>query len=343
MFQLEYAVALLIFVALNIYVLSGGADFGGGVWNLFAWGPRKKAQRDTIAEAIAPIWEANHVWLIFVIVVLFVAFPRAFATISIALHIPLFAVLLGIVFRGSAFVFRSYDQPRGVERRRWVMTFAVASVITPVMLGVNVGALASGRIRVDSVTGHVSTDFFSAWLTPFSFAIGFFALALFAFLAAVYLTLESENEGLREDFRLRGLWSGLVVIGLAVVCLLLAREGAPSVWLDLSRQWWSIPFQLLTGLVALGAMAGLWLRRYALARILAMVQTSLILWGWGLAQSPYLVVPDLSIMTTPVPPQVLRALLVVVAVGAVILLPSLWFLYSVFKGKGRAGFPSGRS
>src|SRR6185503_10028786 len=126
-------IAAVMAVALNAYVLTGGADFGGGVWDLFAAGPRRDRQRALIAESIAPIWEANHVWLIVVVVVLFTAFPPAFAMLGTVLHIPLTILLVGIVLRGSAFVFRSYGT-RG--RSRWGAAFASASIVTPLLLGI---------------------------------------------------------------------------------------------------------------------------------------------------------------------------------------------------------------
>ena len=184
-----------------LYALLGGADYGGGVWDLFAFGKRKKDQRKLIEDAIGPVWEANHVWLILVVVVLFTAFPQAFSTISTALHIPLSLLLIGIILRGTSFVFRKHDTENENLRSRWSLIFSISSIITPVLLGITLGAIASGTIRVEN--GVVQTDFFSSWLAPFPFAVGFFALALFAFLAAVYLTLETENRELQEDFRKR--------------------------------------------------------------------------------------------------------------------------------------------
>src|SRR5213592_3740128 len=136
----------IVFLALNAYALLGGADFGGGVWGLLARGPRKQAQRDLIAHAIGPVWEANHVWLILAVVLLFTCFPPAFARLGIALHIPLSLVLIGIVLRGSAFTFWRYGGETDAEQRHWAGTFAVASLITPVLLGVTVGAVASGAV-----------------------------------------------------------------------------------------------------------------------------------------------------------------------------------------------------
>jgi len=327
---LELWLAGVLMASLNLYALGAGADFGGGVWDMLASGPRQRAQRDTIVHAIGPIWEANHVWLILVIVVLFVAFPAAFAAIGTALHIPLTVMLIGIVLRGSAFAFRSYGGEDDAMQRRWGRTFAMASVVTPVMLGVCAGAVASGAIRVRD--GHVLTDFVSAWRAPFPFAIGLFTLALFAYLAAVYLTLETDDPELRNDFRRRALLAAVAVGAMALVSFLLAGTGAPSIRRGLARQWWSLPFQMVTGLVAAGAIAALWARRFALARGLAMTQVTLILWGWGLAQFPFLIEPDLTFESAAAPVSVLRPLAIALAVGAVVLGPSLAYLFRVFKG-----------
>jgi cytochrome bd ubiquinol oxidase subunit II len=324
-------VGLVMLASLMLYALGGGADFGGGVWDLLARGPRAKTQRELIARAIGPIWETNHVWLILVVVLLFVAFPPAFAAISIALHIPLTLMLIGIVLRGSAFAFRSYDSQQDDVQRRWSRMFAVGSIIAPIMLGICVGAVASGRIRVHLQTGRVQTDFISEWLAPFPLVIGFWTLALFAFLAAVYLTVEAEGPELQEDFRWRGLAAAVAVGILALASFLLSGQGAPAIRAGLARDWWSIPFHVLTGIVSIGAMAALWVRRYKLARGLAIAQVVLIISGWGMAQFPHVVEPDLTFANTAAPPSVLRILLGALALGALVLFPSLWYLFRVFK------------
>ncbi len=293
MMSLGDLVGFVMIAALVLYALGAGADFGGGVWDLFASGPRARRQRELIAHAIGPIWEANHVWLILVIVLLFVAFPPVFAAMSIALHIPLSVMLIGIVLRGSAFVFRSYDVQTDDVQRRWSRLFAVGSIVSPIMLGVCVGAIASGTIRVNLETGAVDTNFISQWLGAFPFAIGFWTLALFAFLAAVYLTNETQEVELREDFRRRALWAGMAVALLALVSFILAQRGAPLIQSGLSKEWWSIPFQIMTGLFSVGALAAVWKRRYRSARVLAMTQITFIIAGWGLAlhQFPFLIEP----------------------------------------------------
>src|SRR6266700_1523100 len=198
-------VAGIIFAALNVYALLGGADFGGGVWDLLATGPRKQRQRELIADAVGPVWEANHVWLILALVLLFTCFPTAFARLGTLLHIPLSLVLIGIVLRGSAFTFWRYGGHGDEEQRRWGVVFAVASLITPLLLGTTVGAIASGALgEAGSAKGEGFVGTYVApWLNPFALSVGLFALVAFAFLAAVYLTLEARERELQEDFRRR--------------------------------------------------------------------------------------------------------------------------------------------
>ena len=267
---LETIIAGVMVASLVLYALLGGADYGGGVWDLFALGPRARAQRTLIAEAISPVWEANHVWLILVVVILFTAFPPAFAAIATALHIPITLLLIGIVLRGTAFTFRTYDVQRDDVQRRWSLVFSIASIITPILLGTTLGAIASGTIR--SENGAVTTGFFRSWLAPFPLAVGFFALALFAFLAAVYLTVEARERELQEDFRMRALLSGVVVGLLALTVFILAKTGAPTVRAGISRSWWALGLHLFTAIFAIGAFVTLWTRRYWLARVCAAAQ-----------------------------------------------------------------------
>jgi cytochrome bd ubiquinol oxidase subunit II len=326
--------AAMIMAALTAYVLGAGADFGGGVWDVFAAGPRLREQRKVIAHAIGPIWEANHVWLIFVIVILFVAFPTAYAALTTALHVPLTVMLIGIVLRGCAFTFRTYDDQADAVQRRWSAVFAGASIVTPVMLGACVGTVASGVLRMKSE--RVTTNFFE-WVGAFPMALGLLTLALFAFLAAVYLTLETDDPALQDDFRLRALASGLAVGALAWVNLLLARQGAPLVYDALVHKPWSWPFHFVTGGVATAALVALWRRRYALARLFAMAQLTLILWGWGVAQYPFLLAPDLTFAAAAAPPQVLKPVVATCVVGMLLVVPSLAYLFHVFKGRGPRG------
>jgi cytochrome bd ubiquinol oxidase subunit II len=326
----EILLGAVILAALTLYALGGGADFGGGVWDLFASGPTRARQRAVIAGAMGPVWEANHVWLILVVVLLFACFPAAFAAIGTALHVPLAIMLVGIVLRGSAFTFRAYDRGDDATRRRWSRVFAVSSLVTPITLGASVGAVASGRLRVDPLTGRVLADFVSTWWAPFPVALGVFTLALFAFLAAVFLTLESEEADLRRAFRGRALVSGAIVGALAFGCIALSKHGAPLIFAGLTARAHSLPLQFLTAAIAISALVALARERYATARVLAIAQVTLVVWGWGISQYPYLIVPDLT-LADAAPRSVLRAVLWALAGGAVLLVPALAYLFAVFK------------
>jgi cytochrome d ubiquinol oxidase subunit II len=333
---LEVIIAIFILLSLIVYALMGGADFGGGMWDLLAVGPRGRRQREVIAEAIAPIWEANHVWLILVVVLLFTAFPRGFAAMMTALNIPITAMLLGIVLRGAAFMFRKYDVKDDAVQRRWSTLFGVSSFFTPFFQGVTLGALATGQIRVEQ--GRVLTGFFAGWLTPFALVCGVFALALFAFLAATYLTVDAKDEPeVQEDFRLRALWTGLSLAPIALIVFLTSQRGAPEMYHGLTR-WWAPVLLAWTSLMAVAALVAVWLRRFAVARLAAIGQVTLILAGWGLAQYPNLVTPDVTVLNAAAPDRTMRLLVIALGFGAILLLPSLAFLFYIFKGRERGRF-----
>lgn len=336
---LPNVIAGLTMVALNAYVLFGGADFGGGVWDLLASGERRDGQRELITHAIGPIWEANHVWLVLVVVLLFTCFPPVFATLSILLHIPLALMLVGIVLRGSAFTFRSYGSEHDAEQRRWGRVFAIASLLTPVLLGISIGAIASGAVGHAMGFSHAEGTasfvelYVAPWLTPFSVGVGALALALFAFLAAVYLTVEAEDERLREDFRVRALWAALAVFLLAFAVLIIALVTGTRAGPALTRSAWAIPFHVATGIAALWAIRSLWVRRFRAARVAAAAQVTLILWGWVLGQYPYMVPPTVTIRAAAAPERTLNLALWALALGAMVLFPSLAYLFRIFKGR----------
>ncbi|RPI20230.1 MAG: cytochrome d ubiquinol oxidase subunit II [Acidobacteria bacterium] len=342
--MLELGVALVIAIGLNVYLLLGGADYGGGVWDLFASGGRAERQRDLIARSIGPIWEANHVWLIVVVVVLFTGFPAAFARIMTFLHIPLLLMLLGIVARGSAFAFRSYETSEPL-RRRWGSVFAIASLLTPILLGTVVGAIASGNIISGTPNVYTIRMFIYGWLGLFPLSVGFFALVMMAFLASVYLCLEARETDLQEDFRARALISGVLLGGMAVVVLVAAAFEAPEIVEDLIRTRWSWALHSVTAVLAISCLWCLWTRRYRTARLLAAMQVTLIMWGWAFSLYPHLVKPDLSIYEAAAPRLTLELLLIVLALGSVILLPSLYYLFRVFHkvgGPGNAEHPNAK-
>jgi cytochrome bd ubiquinol oxidase subunit II len=322
--------AAVMLGALVAYAVTGGADFGGGLWDLIATGPRAARQRDLVEHALAPVWEANHVWLIFVLVVLFTAFPPAYAALTTALHVPLTLMLVGIVLRGSAFVFRQYGGGAAPVAHRWGRVFAVASVVTPFFLGAVLAALTEGRIAVDLARPE-ATALSWRWAAPFALLVGGFTLALFGYLAAVYLTVEAADPDLREDFRRRAFVSGAVVGAFALASAVCARAEAPAFFARLIGSPWSWPLQIATGAAAVAGFHALYRRHFRRARALAATQVALIVVGWGAAQYPLLIAPDLGIARAAAPPITLRLLVPVLLAGGLVLLPSLYYLMRVFK------------
>lgn len=324
----EEIVASIGLLAVIAYAVLAGADFGGGVWDLFASGPRADQQKQAITHAMGPVWEANHVWLIFLVVVLFTAFPPAFSALSIGLFGLFHVVLVGITLRGAAFVFRG-PQVGAEGGDHWGVLFGASSVITPVLLGMAVGAVSSGNLRV--ANGEVRVVGATPWAAPVSLAIGMLALALCAYLAAVYLTIETAGE-LREDFRRRALatWGALAV--LALMALPLLYWEAPHLWEGLFSLR-AAPV-LVGGLAAAGLSGWALVRRwFRLARVAAIAQVTLLVLGWGLAHYPYIIYPDVTLSSAAAPRATLMFVIYAVPLGMVVLLPSLWFLFRVFKGK----------
>lgn len=328
---LELIAAGLALLALTAYTVLAGADFGGGVWDFFARGPRAGEQREAIARAMGPVWEANHVWLIFLLVLLFTAFPLAFSALSIGLFIPFHLLLVGIILRGAAFVFRAHGSDEAGPQRAWAPAFGTSSIIAPVLLGMCLGAVSAGEIRV--VNGLVQVNYWTAWLTPLSWGSGALALALFSYLAAVYLTLEtSGNRELQEDFRWRTLVSGGVVVALAVILLPILLLQAPRLASALFS-WRSLPVMFVGVALALASLWAVLTRRYVIARVTAVGEVVMLLWGWALAQWPYIIYPDLTFQSAAAPDSTLGFILATAPFGALLLIPSLYLLFSVFKGR----------
>lgn len=330
---LSVMAAGLALLVLTVYMLLGGADFGGGVWDFFARGPRAREQREAIATAMGPVWESNHVWLIFLLVILFTAFPIAFAALSEAFFIPFHLLLVGIILRGAAFVFRAHGSDEAGPQRVWARAFGSASIITPVLLGICLGAVSAGGIRM--VNGQVQVDYLRSWLTPLSIVSGALALSLFAYLAATYLTVETRDE-LQEDFRSRTLISGGVVGALAVVILPLILVQAPHLAQGLFSLR-ALPVMALGTALALLSLWAVLTRRFVLARVTAAGEVTMLLWGWALAQWPYIIYPDLTFEAAAAPDSTLTFLLATAPVGALLLIPSLALLFSVFKGHNPEG------
>ncbi len=326
---LEDLAAAVVLVGIIAYAMLGGADFGGGIWTGLATGPRAAQQRQAISRAMGPVWETNHVWLILVVVATFTAFPPAFADLSIALIVPVVIALVGIVFRGAAFAFRHFG--RGTEAALPGMTalFAAASVVTPLVMGMALGAVAGGHITVEN--GEVTSGIWEPWLQPFAILCGLIAVAICGFLAACYMTVRASGE-MQEDFRTRGLLAGLLLAVLVVVALPIAYWDAEPFWDELGK-----PAALAVMSVAAAAwamaLAVLWQRWYLLAQTVAAGAVGLIIGGWGAVQYPYLIPPDQRISDLAAADATLEPFLIALVVGSVILVPSLALLYIVFSEK----------
>ncbi|MCU0695845.1 MAG: cytochrome d ubiquinol oxidase subunit II [Myxococcaceae bacterium] len=314
---LEHVLAAVMVGGLVLYLLGGGADFGGGVWDLLASGPRKGAQRALIEKAIGPIWEANHVWFIFVFVLLFSAFPPAFATLTTALFTPLTLYALGLVMRGAAFTFRHYDADVR-RRRRFGAMFSAASVGCPFLLG----AMGAALVREQPL---------SLAIDVFVVAAGLFTLALVAALAATYLTVEAADEALREDFRRRALGS-LAVAGLASwVALGTAGSVAPHLIARVGQGGPAV-FGTLFGALALALVAT---RRFRLARLVVGALAGTVVIGWALAKGETLVWGEHTLGSSHAQPSTMVFLLAATVIAAVLVGPSLVFLFTVFARPAR--------
>jgi len=323
----ENIIALIMVLSLIIYVLTGGADFGGGVWDLLARGKRATAQRNLIANVLAPIWEANHIWLILLIVLMFVAFPKVYTTILTFLHFPTTIMLFGIVLRGSAFVFRKYDTERDRNKKLWSMVFAIGSIIAPFFLGLILGAITIEQPNLKNL--------FSSWLRVFPIFTGLLTVVICAYLAAVYLILETSDHELKEDFRLRAIISGFILVIMVILGPVLAYFEVGNLFYELVESEFSLPLQLLTAMASFLALYSLIKRKYQWARVFAILQIVLILFGWMITQYPDFITGHVSIADAAAPENILIATLVVLGVGSLILAPSFIYLFTVFFGKNR--------
>src|SRR5581483_11151789 len=286
---------------------------------------RGSAQRNLIEHAIGPVWEANHVWLIFVLVMLWTGFPEAFAAIASSLYVPLTLVAVGVILRGAGFAFRKAVS--GVPLQRlFGATFASSSVITPFFLGSVAGAVASGRVPAGVARAHPIGSF----VNPTSLLGGGLAVAVCAYLAAVYLTADARragDAGLVEAFRRRALASGAVAGGLVLGGIAVLHADSPALFSGLTGR--GRPLVVLSALAGLVSLGAVWRRRFVPARLAAATAVTAVLWGWAAAQYPYLLQGELTIRQSAADPVALRAVLLSLAVGAAVVVPALAWLLAV--------------
>ena len=322
----ELAAAGVALAAVMMYAMFGGADFGGGIWSLLAWGPRKQEQRLALEKAIGPVWETNHVWLILLVVTLFVVFPTAYAVIFEALYVPLFIALVGIVARGAAFAFRHYGQRESRLARQSLQWFSWASVLTPFTFGLVIGAVTGGHIEVEG--SKVLSGPFSGWLGPFALMCGLIGLLICAFLAAAYMVPRTEG-ALQEDFRRRAIAASLALGAATTVAIPVAAADAEvfAGHLDDARV---VAAMAVTAMLGLAALWALWTRRARLAPPLAAATVAGVVGAWGLAQHPYLLANALTYKEAAAERITVVSFLVALPIGSLILVPSLWLLYWTF-------------
>ena len=318
----------IMFVGLIAYALFGGADFGAGIWDLLAGGTRRGGpQRAVIEHAIGPVWEANHVWLIFVLVVLWTGFPAGFTPVASTLYVPLTLAAFGMIARGAAFAFRKSITTLGM-RRFLGAAFAVSSLVTPYFLGAVVGGVASGRVPQGIATGNVVTS----WVNPTSALGGVLAVLTCAYLSAVFLCLDALRDGhpeLAEGFRLRALGTAAVTGLVGLAGLFVLRADAPQLADGLFGR--ALPVVALSVLAGLASIVLLVIRRYAVARATASLAVAAILLGWAAAQYPYVLPPDLTIDDAAAGEATLVAMLVSLIIGSCVLVPALVYLYRLFQ------------
>ncbi len=289
---LPYIILIILWISLIAYAVLGGADFGGGIWDFFAFGLQAERQRRLIGQALGPVWEANHVWLIFLIVGLFTAFPLAFSVLSTAL---------------------------------------IVRTITPFLFGTAAAAVASGQVRVQGgrVQTDLLAGWTTPFALTIG-ALALTLCAVLAAINLIIEAQNSNEPELVEAFRRRAIIAGAITLALDVVAFILSPFQAPLLWHGMLNH--ALPVVIATGLIGLGAAISLVLRHYRVTRVLAFTVTALIFASWGLSQFPYLVPVAVTINNAASPPATLQALLIGTSIGMALLLPSLWLLFHVFRG-----------
>jgi cytochrome d ubiquinol oxidase subunit II len=322
--NLEDLVAVILFAAITAYAVFGGADFGAGFWDLVAGGDeRGRRPRALIEHAIGPVWEANHVWLVFCLVVLWTAFPTVFASITLTMFVPLSIAALGIVLRGSSFAFRKVA-PRIAEQRLFGAAFAASSIIVPFCLGAVVGGIVSGRVP----DGGTAGDRWSSWTGPSSIVGGLLAVAVCAYLASMFLAHDAGRLGdpdLVAYFRRRAIGTAVVAGALAFAGFLALDRDAEHLHRQLTDR--ALPLVILSTVCGLAAIVLLLRNSVVVARVAAVGAVAAVVWGWGVAQWPYLLPTSVTIDQGAAPDATLWSVVVVTLVAAVTVVPALVLLY----------------
>jgi cytochrome d ubiquinol oxidase subunit II len=318
------AVAVCLFIGVTAYALFGGADFGAGFWDLTAGGTERGARpREVIDRSIGPVWEANHVWLIYIFVVLWTSFPEAYASITLTLFVPLTIAAFGIVLRGSSFAFRKAVF-RTRDKRNFGAAFAISSVIVPYCFGAIAGAIATGRVPAGGIAG----DPVSSWINPTSILGGVLAVAVVAFLSAVYLVWDAArvaDDTMVEYFRRRAVGAAVVAGAVSLAGLFVLRADAPYLFGGLTSR--ALPLVLLSVACGIGALVLLLRDSHRGARLLAAGAVTSIVAAWGVAQWDFILPETLTVAGAAAPSGTLAAVLVATGLAIVLILPAFVLLY----------------
>lgn len=328
----EVVVAFL-FLSIVMYVLLGGADFGAGILELFS--SRSEKQVEVVNRAIGPIWEANHMWLIIAVVILFMGFPVLYSSVSIYLHIPITLLLIGIVVRGAAFTFRHYDAIKDRSQYYYTIAFKYSSLFTSLFLGAVLGALFNGKIKTE---GSFFDVYVSSWFEPFALSVGIFTCCIFVYLASVYITGETDDENLKKYFIRKAFVFSFVTIaagGFVFLCSELFTE------IDLIQKYLSHPFSIAGLVLATFSLPVLWssLRKgkIAISRITAGFQVLLIVMSFAIVNYPNAVyianAQSITLDAASAPYETMRVLALALLWGSCIILPFLYYLFRVFKSR----------
>ncbi|GAB4407143.1 MAG: cytochrome d ubiquinol oxidase subunit II [Bacteroidia bacterium] len=326
-------IVFFLFAGLLLYVVFAGADFGAGILELFARRKDYARVERLTYEAIGPVWEANHVWLILVVVILFNGFPEVYATYSTYLHLPLMLMLLGIVLRGTMFIFRHYDAMQDGSQRYYARLFQYSSFVTPLFLGMTLGATVLGRI--DPGAADFYGAYLAPWLNSFSLLVGLLFCGISAFVAAVFLSGEAHESALRLHFARLAMRSNLLTVGIGVLVFASAEWSG----LALLRAYLDAPVAILSVAFATMALPLLWRALQSglvwWARFLAGFQVAMILLGWAWVQYPVLVRlaggDALTAYETQAPAAVQQVLVWSLVLGSLAIFPALYYLFRVFK------------
>jgi len=316
--------AVILFAAVTLYAILGGADFGAGFWDLVAGGTaRGERPREVIDRSISPVWEANHVWLIFVFVVLWTCFPEAYASITLTMFVPLTIAAAGIVLRGASFAFRKAVF-RTRDRRNFGAAFALSSVLVPYCLGAVVGGIASGEVPAGGQAG----DPWHSWVNPTSVLVGVLAVCLDAYLAAVFLVRDAgriSDESMVAYFRKRAIGAAGVAGVAALAGLYVMSNDATYVFDGLKSR--GLPLVILSAASGVGALVMLTRRLRVGARVLAVAAVGSLVLAWGVAQWEYLLPESLTVSAAAAPSGTIVAVLVATGLAVLLVVPAFVLLY----------------